>query len=68
MTGMTATPRRMGAENSKTRLLLLDTAQRLMLEEGYAAVGVRRVAREAEVALPWSSTTSARSTTCSSPC
>ncbi len=50
MTGMTATPRRMGAENSKTRLLLLDTAQRLMLEEGYAAVGVRRVAREAEVA------------------
>ncbi|MGW0684070.1 TetR/AcrR family transcriptional regulator [Streptomyces sp. NPDC002754] len=47
---MTAAPRRMGAETSKTRLLLLDTTERLMLEEGYAAVGVRRVAREAEVA------------------
>ncbi|MEB8341418.1 TetR/AcrR family transcriptional regulator [Streptomyces endophyticus] len=47
---MTAAPRRMGAENSKTRLLLLDITERLMLEEGYAAVGVRRVAREAEVA------------------
>ncbi|MFJ9176056.1 TetR/AcrR family transcriptional regulator [Streptomyces sp. NPDC102360] len=47
---MTAAPRRMGTETSKTRLLLLDTTERLMLEEGYAAVGVRRVAREAEVA------------------
>ncbi|MGD6749593.1 TetR/AcrR family transcriptional regulator [Streptomyces sp. BH105] len=47
---MTAAPRRMGAENSKTRLVLLDITERLMLEEGYAAVGVRRVAREAEVA------------------
>ncbi|MEU6379045.1 helix-turn-helix domain-containing protein [Streptomyces sp. NPDC046909] len=46
---MTA-PRRMGTENSKTRLLLLDVTERLMLREGYAAVGVRRVAREAEVA------------------
>ncbi len=46
---MTA-PRRMGTENSKTRLVLLDVTERLMLEEGYAAVGVRRVAREAEVA------------------
>ncbi|MGW1787004.1 TetR/AcrR family transcriptional regulator, partial [Streptomyces sp. NPDC002143] len=46
---MTA-PRRMGTENSKTRLLLLDVTERLMLEEGYAAVGVRRVAREAGVA------------------
>ena len=43
-------PRRMGAESSKTRQLLLDVAERLMLEEGYAAVGVRRVAREAGVA------------------
>jgi AcrR family transcriptional regulator len=49
MTGMTA-PRRMGTETSKTRLLMLDITERLMLEEGYAAVGVRRVAREAEVA------------------
>lgn len=40
----------MGTESSKTRLFLLDVTERLMLEEGYAAVGVRRVAREAEVA------------------
>ncbi|MFD4511121.1 TetR/AcrR family transcriptional regulator [Streptomyces sp. NPDC058457] len=46
---MTA-PRRMGTENSKTRQVLLDAAERLMLEEGYAAVGIRRVAREADVA------------------
>ncbi|MGI5460814.1 TetR/AcrR family transcriptional regulator [Streptomyces sp. CA-249302] len=46
---MTA-PRRMGTENSKTRQVLLDVTERLMLEEGYAAVGIRRVAREAEVA------------------
>ncbi|WOX15340.1 helix-turn-helix domain-containing protein [Streptomyces sp. N50] len=46
---MTA-PRRMGTENSKTRQVLLDVTERLMLEEGYASVGVRRVAREAEVA------------------
>ncbi|MEU1168284.1 helix-turn-helix domain-containing protein, partial [Streptomyces sp. NPDC005921] len=46
---MTA-PRRMGTETSKTRQVLLDVAERLMLEEGYASVGIRRVAREAEVA------------------
>ncbi|UGQ12765.1 TetR/AcrR family transcriptional regulator [Yinghuangia sp. ASG 101] len=46
---MTA-PRRHGTEKSKTRFVLLDVAERLMLEEGYAAVGVRRVAREAGVA------------------
>ncbi|WP_416969708.1 TetR/AcrR family transcriptional regulator [Streptomyces sp. 4F14] len=46
---MTA-PRRMGNENSETRHRLLDITQRLMLKEGYAAVGVRRVAREAGVA------------------
>lgn len=49
MSGMTA-PRRMGTENSKTRQVLLDVTERLMLKEGYASVGVRRVAREAEVA------------------
>ncbi|GGV42593.1 TetR family transcriptional regulator [Actinomadura cremea] len=42
-------PRRMGTENSKTRFLLMDIVERLMLEEGYAAVGIRRVAREADV-------------------
>jgi AcrR family transcriptional regulator len=45
-----AAHRRMGSETSKTRAHLLDVAERLMVEEGYAAVGVRRVAREAEVA------------------
>lgn len=49
MRGM-ATPRRTGTETSKTRALLLDITERLMLEEGYAAVGIRRVAREAGVA------------------
>jgi AcrR family transcriptional regulator len=39
----------MGAENSATRSVLLDIAQQLMISEGYAAVGVRRVAREAGV-------------------
>ncbi|MFF0224137.1 TetR/AcrR family transcriptional regulator [Streptomyces sp. NPDC004629] len=46
---MTA-PRRMGTENSRTRLRLLDITERLMLKEGYASVGIRRVAREADVA------------------
>jgi AcrR family transcriptional regulator len=45
-----AAPRRMGAENSKTRLHLLDVTERLMIEKGYAEVGVRKVARAAEVA------------------
>ncbi|WP_328630262.1 TetR/AcrR family transcriptional regulator [Streptomyces sp. NBC_00356] len=45
-----AAHRRMGSETSKTRAHLLDVAEHLMVEEGYAAVGVRRVAREAEVA------------------
>lgn len=44
-----STERRMGAETSETRGVLLDVAERLMLTEGYAAVGVRRVAREAGV-------------------
>jgi len=39
----------MGTETSATRAVLLDVVERLMLEEGYAAVGVRRVAREAGV-------------------
>ncbi|WP_036494186.1 TetR/AcrR family transcriptional regulator [Nocardia sp. BMG111209] len=48
---MTST-RRMGTEHSKTRHQLLDIVERLMLEEGYAAVGIRRVAREAGVTPP----------------
>jgi AcrR family transcriptional regulator len=39
--------RRIGAEDSATRARLLDVAQQLMLEEGYAAVTSRRVARQA---------------------
>ena len=40
-------PRRIGAEDSKSRTALLDAAQALMLEEGYAAVTSRRVAAKA---------------------
>lgn len=39
--------RRIGAEDSKTRAQLLDAAERLLLEEGYAAVTSRRVAARA---------------------
>ncbi len=45
---MTA-PRRLGAADSKTRALLLDAAERLLLREGYAAVTSRHVAAEAGV-------------------
>jgi TetR/AcrR family transcriptional regulator len=41
------THRRIGAETSKTRAVLLDAAEKLMLEEGYAAVTSRRVAAAA---------------------
>src|SRR5204862_1290886 len=40
-------PRRIGAEDSKTRAQLLDAAEHLLLEEGYAAVTSRRVAAKA---------------------
>jgi AcrR family transcriptional regulator len=39
--------RRIGAEDSKTRAQLLDAAEKLLLEEGYAAVTSRRVAARA---------------------
>jgi TetR/AcrR family transcriptional regulator len=41
--------RRIGGENSKTRALLLDAVEQLMLREGYAAVTSRKVAGEAKV-------------------
>src|SRR6476660_351736 len=44
-----AAPRRIGAETSKTRALLLDRAEELMLEEGYAAVTYRVLAARAGV-------------------
>jgi AcrR family transcriptional regulator len=42
-----STTRRLGAEDSATRTALLDAAQHLLLEEGYAAVTSRRVAARA---------------------
>ena len=42
-----SSPRRIGAVDSKTRAQLLDAAERLLLEEGYAAVTSRRVAARA---------------------
>lgn len=39
--------RRIGAPDSKTRAQLLDAAEQLMLDEGYAAVTSRRVAAQA---------------------
>lgn len=39
--------RRIGAPDAKNRALLLDAAERLMLEEGYAAVTSRRLANRA---------------------
>jgi AcrR family transcriptional regulator len=41
--------RRIGTETSKTRAALLEATERLMLEEGYAAVTSRRVAAAAEL-------------------
>jgi TetR/AcrR family transcriptional regulator len=44
-----ASDRRIGTESSATRVLLLDAAERLLIEEGYAAVTSRRVAAAAGV-------------------
>lgn len=44
---MTIPPRRIGAETSATRAQMLDAAEALMREEGYAAVSTRRVATQA---------------------
>jgi AcrR family transcriptional regulator len=44
--GMTSA-RRIGAPDAKNRAVLLDAAEQLMLEEGYAAVTSRRVAEKA---------------------
>jgi len=42
-----AAKRRVGTENSATRAVILDAAEKLMLSEGYAAVSIRRVATKA---------------------
>jgi AcrR family transcriptional regulator len=44
-----AAVRRVGAETSKTRDLLLDSVEKLMLDAGYAAVSYRAVATKAGV-------------------
>jgi AcrR family transcriptional regulator len=44
---VSTTARRIGTETSKTRGVLLDAAERLMLEEGYAGVTSRRLAASA---------------------
>jgi AcrR family transcriptional regulator len=44
---MAVAPRRVGAENSATRALILDATERLIREEGYASVSTRRVAAQA---------------------
>jgi AcrR family transcriptional regulator len=44
---MSISPRRIGAETSATRAQMLDAAEVLMREEGYAAVSTRRVATQA---------------------
>ncbi|RUP05011.1 MAG: TetR/AcrR family transcriptional regulator [Mycobacterium sp.] len=46
---MAASPRRVGAETSKTRDALLDCVETLMLEEGYASVTYRALAAKAGV-------------------
>lgn len=43
----TKSTRRIGTENSATRAIILDTTEKLMLDEGYAAISTRRVATEA---------------------
>jgi TetR/AcrR family transcriptional regulator len=43
------TPRRIGAADAKSRAQLLDAAEALLLEEGYAAVTSRRVGKKAGI-------------------
>jgi AcrR family transcriptional regulator len=45
----TPSSRRIGSQDSKTRSQLLDAAEALLLEEGYAAVTSRRVAARADL-------------------
>jgi len=44
---VTTSPRRIGTADSKSRAQLLDAAEQLLVEEGYAAVTSRRVAARA---------------------
>ena len=47
-----AVPRKLGSEASATRARIVDAAERVLLEEGYAAVTTRRIAAEAGVHAP----------------
>lgn len=44
-----AAERRLGSPDAKNRIVLLDAAEELMIEEGYAAVTSRRIAEKAEL-------------------
>ncbi|NMD60259.1 UNVERIFIED_ORG: TetR family transcriptional regulator [Nocardia globerula] len=46
---MASSPRRVGAEKSKTRDVLLDNVEKMMLDTGYASVTYRSLAAEAGV-------------------
>src|SRR5439155_22814285 len=46
---MATSSRRVGAETSKTRDVLLDCVEKMMLEEGYASVTYRALAAKAGV-------------------
>lgn len=48
----TSSNKRVGAKQAANRALILDTAEKLMLDEGYAAVSSRRVAKEAGLTPP----------------
>ncbi len=47
--GATATNRRVGAESSKTRGVILDCVERVLLDEGHAGVSYRVLAAKAGV-------------------
>lgn len=44
--------RRLGADNAKNRLRLIDATEQLLCEDGYAAISARRVAEKAGLKLP----------------
>ena len=44
---MAVSPRRVGAETSATRALIVDTTRQLIRDEGYASISTRRVAARA---------------------
>ncbi len=45
-------PRRFGTENSSTRTVILDAAEKVIIEDGYAAVTTRRVSERAKIKPP----------------